>query len=154
MNYKDQEYLESDWLVAEPSPVYGGNEYPKSKETYEIIGFCMEIHRTLGPGLSENLYKDAMEVECDQRKLKFEREKKFEVVCKGVLLKHHYKADFVIGDIIVEVKAQEGGHENAAPQLINYLALAKAPVGLLINFGEESLRYKRYALTKNKTNQQ
>jgi GxxExxY protein len=150
MKWSEDIYSESEWLLAESRPSYGGEEYPMSRETYEIIGFCMEIHRTLGPGLAENLYKDAMEVECDQRKLKFEREKLFEVTYKGVVLKHRYKADFVIGDIIVEVKAQEGGHENAAPQLINYLALAKAPVGLLINFGESSLRYKRYALSKNK----
>lgn len=154
MNLGDQTYNESQWLVAEPIQPYGGPSYPLSKETFEIIGFCMEIHRTLGAGLSGNLYKDAMEVECEQRELKYEREKKFEDIYKGVLLKHHYYADFVIGDVIVEVKAQEGGHENAASQLINYLALAKAPVGLLINFGESSLRYKRYALTKNKVDQQ
>jgi GxxExxY protein len=98
------------------------------------------------------LYKDAMEVECKQRNLKYQREKKYSVTYKGVLLPHSYFADIVINDnIIVEVKAQQRGHENAAPQLINYLALSQAPVGLLINFGEPSLKYKRYALTKLKS---
>jgi GxxExxY protein len=149
MNYRDSLYSESDWLVAESGTTYDNANYPLSKETYEIIGFCMDIHRALGRGLSEVLYKDAMEVECKLRNLKYQREKKYSVTYKGVLLPHSYFADIVINDnIIVEVKAQQKGHENAAPQLINYLALSKAPVGLLINFGDSSLKYKRYALTK------
>lgn len=143
MSYSEN-VIQSDWIVAEPEPKYDAQQYPLQKETYKLIGLCMEIHRTLGPGLAEALYKDAMEVEFKLNDILYERERKYAVTCKGVTLKHYYYADLVVNEsIIIEVKAQERGYESAAPQLINYLTLAKAPLGLLINFGERSLQYKR-----------
>lgn len=60
------------------------------------------------------------------------------------MLKHYYFADFVIEDkVLLEVKAQNGGMEDHYRQVINYLALSKLPLGLLINFGEDSLKFKR-----------
>lgn len=51
-------------------------DYPYQDESYEIIGLCMEVHRVLGSGLLEIVYKDALEYELKSRKIKFEREKK------------------------------------------------------------------------------
>ena len=93
----------------------------KSEECYEIIGICMEIHRILGSGLNEVVYKDAMEYEFKNREIPFEREKKFDVVYKGVVLYHHYFADFVaFEDIILEVKAVSEIHSEHIKQTLNY----------------------------------
>ena len=68
---------------------------------------------------------------------------------KGIKIKHHYVADFVFSDnIILEVKAQNQIIEQNFKQTINYLAVSKCRIGLLINFGESSLKYKRVILTK------
>jgi GxxExxY protein len=103
----------------------------------------MEVHRILGRGFSEIVYKDAIEFELKLKNIPYEREKKYLVEYKGKILPHHYYADFVINNIIVEIKAQNGVVEEHFNQVINYLAISKLPIGLLINFGENSLKFKR-----------
>ena len=142
--------IDKNWIAAEPESKYWNrSEFPLQEETGKIIGICMEIHRTLGKGFLEIVYKDALEYECKKQFIPYEREKKFEVAYKEIILPHNFYADFVIFDkVITEIKSQSGLAEENYAQLINYLAVSKCPVGLLINFGEESLRFKRFALTK------
>ena len=66
------------------------------QECFQLVGLCMEIHRELGKGHDEVIYKDALVVELSRAGIPFSREKKYEVAYKGVLLPHHYFADFVI----------------------------------------------------------
>jgi GxxExxY protein len=109
----------------------------------------MEVHRNLGKGFLEVVYKDALQYELRKVNIGFEREKKFEIAYKDIILPHYYIADFVaFGKIIIEVKAQENVAENHYKQVINYLSVSKLKLGLIINFGEESLKFKRVALTK------
>lgn len=125
------------------------NEYPLLQETYKIIGVAMEIHRVLGKGFSEIVYKDAFEYEFNQRGIYFEREKEYSVNYKGQILPHKFYADFVIlNEVILEIKSKKGIIEDHYAQVINYLAISKLKVGLLINFHEKSLEYKRIVLTK------
>lgn len=126
---------------------YSKEKYPLQEESYELIGICMEIHRILGKGLLEIVYKDALEYELKNKNISFEREKKYSVEYKGIVLPHHFYADFVINDnIILEVKAQKGLSDENYSQVINYLAISKNKLGLLINFGESSLQTKRIIL--------
>ena len=126
---------------------YSRDKYPLQEESFEVIGLCMEIHQILGKGLSEVVYKDAIELELKAKNISFEREKKYEIEYKGIVLPHYYVSDFVIdGKIILEVKAQEGVLEDHYRQVINYLAVSKLKLGLLINFGENSLKFKRVIL--------
>jgi GxxExxY protein len=115
--------------------------------THAIIGACMEVHRLLGTGLNEVVYQDALAEELTLRGLAFAREVRFDVQYKGKVLPHYYFADFVVeGEVIVEVKAIEtlaAAHER---QTLNYLAISKLRVGLLVNFGERSLKWKRLIL--------
>jgi GxxExxY protein len=107
------------------------------------------VHKNLGKGFLEVVYKDAVQYELKKMNIEFEREKKFEIAYKDIILPHYYIADFVaFGKIIIEVKAQENVAENHYKQVINYLAASKLKLGLIINFGEESLKFKRVALTK------
>jgi GxxExxY protein len=142
--------IDSDWVVSEASADYA--DFPLKEETYNIIGICMDVHRTLGHGFLEIVYKDAIEKELQWKKIAYDREKKYAVDYKGVILPHSYIADFVInGNVILEVKAQEGVPESYYARMINYLAVSKSPIGLLINFGESSLMYKRFIFTPKNT---
>lgn len=98
----------------------------------------------LGKGFSEIVYKDALEFELRNRNINYEREKEFSVNYKGTILKHKFYADFVVDDkVIIEVKSKsELINEHYAP-VLNYLAISKLGIGLLINFNEKSLQYKR-----------
>lgn len=126
---------------------YSNQKYPYQEESYKIIGICMEVHRILGKGFLEIVYKDALEYEFKQQNILYEREKKYEIEYKNIILPHHFYADFVVFDkIILEVKAQQGIVENHYKWVINYLAASKCKLGLIVNFGEDSLITKRVIL--------
>lgn len=117
--------------------------------SYKVIGLCMEVHRELGHGFLEVVYKDALQYELELHGINFVREKKYEIQYKTIMLPRFYVADFIIEDkIILEVKAQTGIADGNYKQTINYLAVSRRPCGLLVNFGEPSLVYKRVVLTK------
>jgi GxxExxY protein len=107
----------------------------------------MEIHRILGKGFSEIVYKDAIEYECSVRNYSFQREQEFLVQYKDIILKHKFYADFVMFEkIILEIKSCEAICDAHVGQTINYLAASKLKVGLIVNFGKDSLEYKRVIL--------
>ena len=116
----------------------------REEETFKIIGICMEVHRNLGPGLLEVVYKDALEIEFKANNIYFEREKEFSIEYKGVILPHKFYADFIVNeDIILEVKAvKEFSNEHTA-QVLNYIKLSNSEIGLLVNFQNKSLQHKR-----------
>ena len=116
----------------------------REEETFKIIGICMEVHRNLGPGLLEVVYKDALEIEFKANNLPFEREKEFSIEYKGVILPHKFYADFIVNeDIVLEVKAiKEFSGEHTA-QVLNYMKLSESEIGLLVNFQNKSLQHKR-----------
>ncbi len=116
-------------------------------EAFKIIGFCMEVNRELGKGHDEVIYKDALEIEFHRQGILFKRELEFKLTYKGVVLPHKYFADFVVMDkIILEAKAIECLTDSHVKQTLNYLAASKLKLGLLVNFGEDSLNYKRVVL--------
>lgn len=105
------------------------------------------MHKILGKGHSEVLYKDAIEYEFLKNNISFAREQKYEVEYKDIILSHHYFADFVVFDkIILEIKAIESLSSGNIKQTLNYLAASELKLGLLVNFGEDSLMYKRVIL--------
>ena len=117
------------------------------KETYEIIGACIEVHNVLGKGFSEIIYKDALEYEFQLRNIPYEREKSLIIIYKDKKLPHSYNADFYVYDKIpLEVKAIEQLAPGNVKQTLNYLAASKHKIGLLVNFGEDSLKHKRIIL--------
>lgn len=116
-------------------------------ESYQIIGFCMEVHRLLGRGFDEILCKDALQHEFETANVPFDRERKYDVRYKSITLPHHYYADFVVFDkIILEAKAIKALTSSHIKQTMNYLAASGLKLGLLVNFGEDSLSYKRIVL--------
>ena len=118
--------------------------YYKKYENYEIVGLCMEVHRNLGPGLLEIIYKDALEVEFKNHNIPYFREKEFKIEYKGIILPHKFYADFVVyEDIILEVKSVKEINNDHLAQILNYMKLANTPVGILANFQNKSLVHRR-----------
>ena len=114
------------------------------EEVFQLVGVCMEIHRELGKGHDEIIYKDALVVELSRAGIPFVREKNYEITYKGVILPHYYYADFVVWDkILLEAKAVEKLTDSHVKQVLNYLAASKLRLGLLVNFGGDSLEWKR-----------
>jgi GxxExxY protein len=121
--------------------------FPFKEETHTIIGVCMEVHRILGKGLVEIVYKDAVEYEFQVKRILYEREKEYAVRYKEIILPHKFYADFVVDDsIILEAKAEKSLANEHYAQMINYLRISGCKVGLLVNFGESSLKWKRFVL--------
>ena len=118
------------------------------KETYNIIGICMDVHNQLGAGFLEVVYKDALEFEFRNSGLVYEREKEYQVNYKGIILPHKFCADFVVLDrIILEIKGlKKGIADEHIAQAINYLKVSKNRIALVVNFGELKLNYKRFIL--------
>lgn len=114
-------------------------------EVYTIIGYCIEVWKTLGYGFSEVIYKDAMEEEFLVGQIPYKREKELNVFYKGRLLRHTFKADFVVFDnIVIEVKScEEGFPQLVTSQLLNYLKASENRIGVIINFGKKQLEFKR-----------
>ena len=80
---------------------YDNEKYPHQKDTYKIIGIAMEIHRILGKGFSEIVYKDAFEYEFKLHGILYEREKEYTVPYKTVILTHKFYSDFIVFDKII-----------------------------------------------------
>jgi GxxExxY protein len=125
--------------------------FPLQQETYQIIGLCMEVQRTLGYGFSEIIYKDAMELEFIINELTYCREKNYSVSYKNKQLTHQSYVDFSCFDqVIVEVKSSDKGiTPDHVAQVLNYLKVTGCEVGLLVNFGRRKLEYQRFILTSD-----
>tara|TARA_R110002072_G_scaffold258339_1_gene417012 strand:- start:12173 stop:12565 length:393 start_codon:yes stop_codon:yes gene_type:complete len=125
-----------------------GNKLLFEKETYTIIGACMTVHSEMGSGFLESVYHEALEKEFKEQQIPFESQKKLNLFYKGSQLKKYFKADFVCyNQILVELKSATFMHKLNDAQLINYLKATNFKVGLLINFGESSLQWKRFVNT-------
>ena len=117
------------------------------EEIFQLVGLSMEIHRELGKGHDEVIYKDAFVVELSRAAIPFSREKNYEITYKGVILPHYYYADFVVCDkILFEAKAVEKLTDSHFKQMLNYLAASRLRIGLLVNFGGDALEWKRVIL--------
>ena len=117
------------------------------EEAFSIVGKCMEVHRTLGHGFLEIVYKDALECEFQWANIPYGREIKFDVPYKTAMLKHNYFADFTVYEkIIFEVKSMDGIHDDHLARLLNYLKVSGYRLGLIVNFGKRSLEYRRVVL--------
>ena len=120
-------------------------------ETYSIIGAAMEVHKILGAGFLEAVYQEALEKEFILRNVPYEREKQLKISYKGQELSKYYFADFLCFEhIIVEVKALSSLNDEHLSQVINYLKATNNKIGLLLNFGQESLEFKRVIFENKK----
>ena len=113
-------------------------------ESYKIIGACMKVHRELGLGFLEAVYEEALKKEFSKAQIPFKCQVKLNVFYEGEKLDKHYRADFICYDkIVVEIKSVSQVPLVFYAQTKNYLAATNKELGLLVNFGQSSLTYKR-----------
>ena len=119
------------------------------EEVYKIVGAAMEVHRILGSGFLEAVYQEALSIEFKSSNIPFVEFPQLKIDFKGNILKKKFVCDFICyNEIIVEIKAINQCGHNEEAQIINALNASKKPVGVLINFGETSLYWKRFVNTK------
>ena len=119
--------------------------------TYKINGACIEVHKHLGPGLLESVYREALKEEFSLRKINFKAEFKLDVFYKTKLLNCDFRCDFLIEEIIVlEIKAVKNFDEIHKAQLLNYMGLLKVPKGILINFNVKNIVHEGQQTFVNK----
>ena len=113
----------------------------------QILDAAITVHKTVGgPGLLESVYRDSLVHELRLRGLKVEKEVRVPVMYKGVVVGDPLRIDILVeGSVVVECKAVEKDNPIFAVQTLTYLRLMKLHLGLLINFGRETLvaGYKR-----------
>lgn len=114
------------------------------KECYRIVGAAMNVHSILGSGFLEGVYQEALSIEMKKCGIPFEEQKELRINYNGITLQKHYVADFLCFDkIIVEIKATKNLAPEHYAQVMNYLKATNKNCGLLINFGESSLDFKK-----------
>lgn len=125
------------------------------EESYKIIGSCLTVFNKLGSGFLESVYQEALEIQLKHDNIPFEKEKRLHIKFDDIQLDKFFKADFIcFGSIIVELKATPFIHKNDTAQVLNYLRATDMRLGILVNFGEKSLTYKRVLNSRSSHNSQ
>ncbi|MCC5815435.1 MAG: GxxExxY protein [Leptospira sp.] len=106
-----------------------------------VIRECIQIHKKMGPGLLESVYERILERRLLLLGLKVDRQKMVRFEYEGLVFEDGLRLDLLVEDkVIVELKSVEVFHRVHYKQLLSYLRLLDKKVGLLINFGQETLR--------------
>src|SRR6267378_5931279 len=124
-------------------------EYKYSDLTEKIIGCCMKVHNTLGNGFQEVIYQRALAIEFDKINVQFERELEMPIFYDDVNIGTR-RVDFLVDEkVLVELKAVSQLEKVHLAQALNYLEAFRLEIGLLINFGNTRLEFKRLIKAKN-----
>ncbi|MHB8207562.1 GxxExxY protein [Mucilaginibacter sp.] len=111
--------------------------------THKIIGCAMKVHSALGSGFQEVIFQNALEIEMTDQNISFVREKEMPIHYKCIPIGNRRVDFFVESSIMVELKATANLEDVHLAQAINYLEAYNVQTGLLINFGGQSLTFKR-----------
>ncbi|XWN36449.1 MAG: GxxExxY protein [Balneola sp.] len=125
-------------------------KYKHSELTGTAIGCAMKVHSQLGCGYPEVIYQRALARELDKCRISHAREIEMPIYYDGIEIGLR-RADFIInGEVILELKAVSEINNAHFNQILNYLKAYQKEIGLLINFGEESLKFRRFINKVNK----
>jgi GxxExxY protein len=115
-------------------------------DLYDVMGAAMNVINTLGHGFAEKVYENALAVEFSQKNISFLKQPEFEVTYKGIVI-GHYIPDFIVNaDTIVEIKTISAIGQNEIGQVLNYLKATNLKTGLILNFKNPKLEWKRVSL--------
>ena len=108
--------------------------------SYQIRGAIYDVYKTLGPGLLESVYEEALVYELEQRGLTVERQKQVPIVYKGVTLKTDLRLDLLVEDkVIVELKSVTEMKDVFYKQTLTYCKLLNKKLGILVNFNVDDI---------------
>ena len=109
--------------------------------SYQIIGAAIELHKTLGPGLLESVYEEALALELEERGLSVQSQLAVPMKYKSLTFDKGFRLDLLVEDkVIIEIKSVEQLAPVHYAQLLTYLRLADKKLGLLINFNSKILK--------------
>jgi GxxExxY protein len=110
---------------------------------YQVNGAAIEVHKNIGAGLLENVYHQCLKKELELRKINFSSELQIPLNYKGYELESKLRCDLLIENcLVVELKSVTEIHPVFEAQLLTYMNLLKAPIGLLINFNVKNIYYE------------
>jgi GxxExxY protein len=115
---------------------------------YRVIGCMIEVHRQLGPGFLETVYRKAIALEFGLQGIAFEEEKSIRLEYKQKRIGVHRLDLFVENELVIELKTVEELHKKHYAQVRSYLKAVQKPIGLLVNFANFQLDARRVELTK------
>lgn len=108
--------------------------------TYRINGACIEVHKTIGPGLLENVYQKCLERELTIREINFQSQLNVPIIYKGAEISCNFICYFLIEDqIVLEIKSVSNLIDIHRAQVLNYINLMKKPKGILVNFNVKNI---------------
>jgi len=118
--------------------------------TGEVIDCAIQLHKRLGPGLLESVYETILARDLQVRGLVIERQKSFSFEFEGIAFNDAVRIDLVVNHlVIVELKSVEYVQAVHKKQVLTYLRLLNLPVGLLLNFGADSLKQGLHRIVHN-----
>jgi GxxExxY protein len=124
---------------------FDSQQYPHGDLTEKIIGAAMAVHRSLGPGLDEKIYENALCLEFVAQSLDFSQQQQFPVFYRNKLVGNLIIDLIVEGKVIIETKVASGISDAHIAQTLSYLSISGLQVGLILNFRTASLTFKRVA---------
>ena len=124
-----------------------GKTWKSGDTTHVIVGAAMEVLNTLGHGLLEKPYENALAVELRLRGISFAQQPRYPVAYKGEPV-GEYVPDLIVNDeVVVDTKTIDRIGDHELGQMLNYLRITGLPLGLIINFKRARLDWKRVVLT-------
>jgi GxxExxY protein len=124
---------------------FDSQQYPHGDLTEKIIGAAMAVHRSLGPGLDEKIYENALCLEFVAQPLDFSQQQQFPVFYRNKPVGNLITDLIVEGKVIIETKVASGISDAHIAQTLSYLSISGLQVGLILNFRTASLTFKRVA---------
>ncbi len=116
-------------------------------QTFSMIGAAMEVHKEVGSGFLEAVYRAGFAIELRRRGIPFQQEAALSITYKGERLPLHYRVDFICyGEVIAEIKALKAIGSIEEAQAINYLRASGLQRALILNFGAASLQHRRVVI--------
>jgi GxxExxY protein len=124
---------------------FNSDQYPHSDLTKQVIGAAMSVHRTLGPGLDEKIYENALCLEFAAQSLNFTQQQHFPVFYRDKIVGRLITDLIVENKVVVETKVASSISDLHISQTLGYLSITGLQIGLILNFQSTSLAFKRVA---------
>lgn len=105
-----------------------------------IIGRCIHLHQSIGPGMLESVYEELLAYELGKLKLTVERQKIHDLVYEDCIIPNAFRTDLIVGNkVLLELKSSEVMHPVYFKQVLTYLRITKLKLGYVLNFGQKMM---------------
>jgi len=132
--------------TTESETVQNSHQLVLKDEVFQIVGCAIDVLNTLGHGLLEKPYENALVVEFGLRNIRFQQQPRFEVIYKSVKVGEYIPDLIVFDQIVVDTKTIEKITDVERGQILNYLKITGMKVGVILNFKRAKLEWERIVL--------